>query len=282
MRGQHRLHIDPRRRQQRLGERRAPAANGAGASQARPVLGDDRRTSEKPFECTPEEATPSRTSPGVDIAARQQRAALGRADGKAGEIVVARRVKARHFRRLAADQRRAGLPAALGDAGDDGARHREIELAGGEIIEEEQRLGALHDQVVDAHGDEVDADGLVPPGLDGDLDLGADAVVGGDQHRVAKAGRLQVEQRAEAAEIGACARPRRRPGQRLDRLDKRIARIDVDAGLGIGQRARPRLAGFASCAVLSPFALRHERRPPGASTLSLRSIPFLRYERRNG
>ena len=65
----------------------------------------------------------------------------------------------------------------------------DVELAGGEIVQEEQRLGALHQQVVDAHGDEIDADGVVPAGLDGDLELGADAVVGGDQDRVLEAGR---------------------------------------------------------------------------------------------
>ena len=38
-----------------------------------------------------------------------------------------------------------------------------VELAGGEVVEEEQRLGALHHQVVDAHGDQVDADRVVKP-----------------------------------------------------------------------------------------------------------------------
>ena len=82
----------------------------------------------------------------------------------------------------------------------------DVELAGGEVVEEEQRLGALRQQVVDAHGDEIDADGVVPAGLDGDLQLGADAVVGGDQDRVLEAGPLEIEQRAEAAEVGIGAR----------------------------------------------------------------------------
>ena len=84
----------------------------------------------------------------------------------------------------------------------DRPRGRHVELAAGEVVEEEQRLGALREQVVDAHGDEIDADGGVPAGLDGDLELGADAVVGGNQDRVREAGRLEIEQRAEAAEIG--------------------------------------------------------------------------------
>ena len=52
------------------------------------------------------------------------------------------------------------------------------------IVEEEERLGALHDQVVGAHRDEVDADAVVLARLDRQLELGADAVVGGDQQRI--------------------------------------------------------------------------------------------------
>src|SRR4051812_9223917 len=91
----------------------------------------------------------------------QRLAPLHRADAKAGEIVVARRVHAWHFRRLAADQRAARLPAPGGDRGDHPLGNAALELRAGEIIEEEERLGALHDEVVDAHCDEVDADALV-------------------------------------------------------------------------------------------------------------------------
>ena len=48
------------------------------------------------------------------------------------------------------------------------------------------------------------------PALDGDLDLGADAVVGRDQDRVDEARRLEVEQAAEAADLGIGAGPARR------------------------------------------------------------------------
>ena len=140
------------------------------------------------------------TSPASMSFARQQRFALDRADGKAGEIVVARRIDPRHLGGLAADQRAARLLAAFGDAADHRLGHAEIELAGGEIVEKEQRLGALHDDVVDVHGDEVDADAVMNAGLDGELELGADAVGGGDQHRVLEAASLEVEQAAEAAD----------------------------------------------------------------------------------
>src|SRR5690606_25355366 len=125
-----------------------------------------------------------------DIVAGQQLAALGRPYGKAGKVVVAAVVHARHFRRLAADQRAAALPTAFGDAADDRRALVRVELAGSEIVEEKQWLGALHHDVVDAHGDKVDADGVVLAGFYGDLELGADAVIGGDQDGIGKAGRL--------------------------------------------------------------------------------------------
>ena len=166
--------------------------------------------------------------------ARQLLAALDRADAEARKVVVAGRVHAGHFRRLAADQRAAGHAAAFGDAGNDPLGNARIELAGGEIIKEEQGLGTLNDEIVDAHGDQIDADGVMPVMVDGELDLGADAVVAGDQQRVLVAGGLQIEERAETAEFGVRAGARCHPRERADRLDQRVAGGDVYPRLGVG------------------------------------------------
>lgn len=66
-------------------------------------------------------------------------------------------VHARHLRGLAADQRAIGLLAAARDALDDFRRHRHVELAACVVVEEVQRLGALHEKVIYGHRDEVDA-----------------------------------------------------------------------------------------------------------------------------
>ena len=55
------------------------------------------------------------------------------------QIVVAGPVQTRHLRRLAADERAARDPAALGDALDDLDGHARLKLSGREIIKEEQR-----------------------------------------------------------------------------------------------------------------------------------------------
>ncbi len=135
-----------------------------------------------------------------DIGARQQRIALGGADRKAGEIVVAVDIHAGHLGGFAAHEGAARTPASFGDAGHEAAADIGVETAARIVVEEEQRLGALHDDVVDAHRHQVDADRVGHGGLDRDLELGADAVGAGDQDRVGEACRLEVEQAAEAAQ----------------------------------------------------------------------------------
>src|SRR5690606_28228772 len=127
----------------------------------------------------------------------------------------------RHLGGLAADQRAAGAFATRGDAADHGRGGVDIELAGREIVEEEQRFGGLHEDVVDAHADQVDADRVVAAELLGEPELGADAVGAGYEHGFAPA-RTEVEQPAEAAESGHDLGPERAFDVRLDALDQRV------------------------------------------------------------
>ena len=53
--------------------------------------------------------------------------------------------------------------------GDHGGANLGLELAAGIVVQEEERLGALHHQVVHAHRHQVDADGVVAAGIDRDL-----------------------------------------------------------------------------------------------------------------
>ena len=132
---------------------------------------------------------------------------LDDADGEACEIVLSVPVQGRHLRGLAAQQRAAGLAAAFRDS----AHHRPegggFQLAGGEVVEEEQRLRRLGDDVVDAHGHEVDAHGVMAVRQEGDLELGADPVGGGHQHRPPAADAGQVEESAEPADASHEAGP---------------------------------------------------------------------------
>jgi len=158
-----------------------------------------------------------------------------RADREAGEIVITRAVHAGHFRRLATDQRAARLAATFGNAGDDARGGRDIQLSGREIIQENHRLSPLDHQVVDAHGDKVDADGIVDAGGQRDLQFRADPVGRGDHQRVAVTGGGRIEESAEPAQRGIGAGPHGAAGQRLDGLDQFLARVDVDTGGAVVQ-----------------------------------------------
>ena len=87
--------------------------------------------------------------------------------------------------RLAAEQRTAGDHAALGDAGDDRTDPFRDGAAHGDVVLEEQRFGAADDEVVDHHGHQVQADGVVDVHRLGDGEFGTDAVGGGRQDRFA-------------------------------------------------------------------------------------------------
>ncbi len=174
---------------------------------------------------------------GADGAAVDDAALLHHADGKAREVVFAVGVHAGHLRRLSPDERAACLLATQSDALDHGGRRVDVEPAAGEVIEEEQRLRTLDEDVVHAHRDEVDADGVVARELECELELRADAVGAGDEHRLAKT-LADLHESAEAADAGEDFGTHRALRVRLDALDQRIARVDVDACIAIGEARR--------------------------------------------
>src|SRR3546814_4300249 len=133
----------------------------------------------------------------------------------------------------AADQRATGRAAAVGDRGDDTFGDARVERAAGIIIKEEQRLGALDDQIVGTHRDEIDADAVVPIMVDREFELGADAVIGGDEQRIGETRGLEIEQAAETAQNGVGAGPARGAAKRCQRLHPRVARGDRNACVGV-------------------------------------------------
>ena len=131
---------------------------------------------------------------------------------------------------LAAQQRAAGAPAALGDAFDDRGDALGHDLAHREVVEEEQRLGAGAHDVVGAHRDQVDAHGVEPSGGAGDLELGADAV-GGRGEEPAVPDPEEPREPADPVEHLGAARLRREVADQRDGLG---GRLDVDAGVAVG------------------------------------------------
>ena len=134
--------------------------------------------------------------------------------------------------RLATDERAAGELAARGDAFHDLRGDAHIEALANVVVEEEKRLGALDDDVIGAHRHQIDADGVVPVEGDRNLQLRADAIGAGHQHRLAILLR-DLAERAKAADAGEHFRAQRLARVGLDGLDQRVARLDVDAGVAV-------------------------------------------------
>ena len=162
-----------------------------------------------------------------DFAAVDEVGFFDDADGKAGDVVFARLVEAGHFCGFAADERRARLRAAVGDAFDDVGGDFGFEFAAGEVVEEVLRRGAVAEDVVDAHGDGINADGVVFAEGKGDFQLGADAVGAGDEDGVLVA--AQVVKGAKGANLSENAGIVGRARVALDALNGIIARFFVHA-----------------------------------------------------
>ena len=165
---------------------------------------------------------------------------LNRAHAKSREIVFPVTVHIRHLRGLAPDQCCAGLMATFCDSGYDIAGDVDVETPAGKIIEEKQRLGALHKHVVHAHCNQVDTDSVVALQVLREHEFGTDPVGPGDEHRLAVLIGWQSEQAAESAQAGKDFRPVRALDERLDSIDQCIAGVDIDSGIFIGQRLHRR------------------------------------------
>src|SRR6266480_2495160 len=174
---------------------------------------------------------------GPDRAPVDNTVLLDHPDAEARQIVFARGIHARHFRRLTANQRATGQFTAARDAADHVRGDPLVELAARVVVEKEKRLGALREHIVDAHRHQVDANRVVTPEREGELELRADAVGPRHEHRVTVFLR-DLAQRAETADAGEHLGPQRAPGERLDRLDQRVAGLDVDAGVAVGKSFR--------------------------------------------
>ena len=216
----------------------------------------------KPLLCTPVESMPTSDVALLDELRTPELVALRDADGEAGHVEVAVRELPGVLGGLAAEQHALGAHAALVHAGDDVGDLLGHDLADHQVVEEEERDGAAGGDVVDAHRDEVDADGVEPAHAAGDLDLGAHAVGAGHQHGVLEA--RQAHGAAEPAEAAEDERVLRALQPLLHEVDGAVARLDVDAGLLVGE---PLLLGHARSPVdyppsLRPASARHPV-PPG-------------------
>ena len=106
----------------------------------------------KPFAWTPADGSPTTKSPATTCRAVDHAVALDDAHAGAGEVELALPVDARQLGGLAADQRHAGRATDLRRALHQLDDLVGIDLVGGDVVEQDERIRAARDDVVDAVG----------------------------------------------------------------------------------------------------------------------------------
>ena len=226
-RGQHGGGVDHRRPQQLVGHADVgPRPGRVVETQAGPleqdVAGQGVAVGAQPGGGQPDDGVAGLHPLGTELGA-----VLDHPDREAGQVELVGGHDPGVLGRLAADQRAAGLTAALVHPGHDGGHRVRIDLAGGQVVEHEERLGTDAHQVVHAHGHQVEADRLVAAGGRATTSLvPTPSVEATSTGRVA--GHVERELAAEAADA------RHHGAQPLDRG---VAGRDVHAGRRVGGAA---------------------------------------------
>jgi hypothetical protein len=231
---QHRTRVDPRGLEQLVGDR-APEAGDQRVDRQSHHVEDDPAGQAVPVRVQAGGRQAKHHVAGLHGGAVDDPGALHHTHRKAGQVVLARRVQVRQLGRLAPHQRAAGLSAPLGDPGHHPLDARRLDARGADVVQEVERLGAVHEHVVDPHGDQVDADGVVAIRLEGDLELAADAVGRRDQHRLRVAGR-HPDERGEGADAAEDLGTVRAARQRRDAAHGLVAGLDVHPGRAVVER----------------------------------------------
>ncbi len=177
--------------------------------------------------------------PRPDAVGPEEGILLHDAHAEPGQVEPPRLEDPRVLRGLPAQERAARPPAALRDPRHDPGRLLRVEPADRQVVQEEQGLGPGAGHVVGAHRDEVDPDGVEPPGQPGHLDLGPHPV----GRRREEPPAADPEQPREPPDAPHHLGPRGPVGEVADQLHGPGGRAEVDAGppvgLAHGSRARP-------------------------------------------
>ena len=168
----------------------------------------------------------------ADVCGVEHLGTVDDAHGKSGKVVVGRSHDARVLGHLTAHERAARELAAVGHTLDDLCHVLGLDVTDGDVVQEEQRLGARSQNVVDAHSDQVLAHRLVTVHDLGEHELGAHAVGTANQDRVfhilKRGSREQATEAADAADnLGAIGVL----DHLLNRVDGAAALSGIDAGI---------------------------------------------------
>ena len=139
---------------------------------------------------------------------------------------------------FAADQRRACLNTALRNTADNGSDLLRNIFAAGNVVQEEQRLCAAANNIIDAHRHRIDTDGVMLVHQNRQLNLGTAAIRSGNQHRLFHAGHGQTEAAAKATHVVQTTLIAGTSNVLFHQFDRSVTGSDIHAGCGIAGRMR--------------------------------------------
>ena len=128
---------------------------------------------------------------------RDQPLSIDGADDEAGEVVFAVVVEAGHLGGFTAEQCAPVIAACARHPSDDRLGDLRRQTSSRKVIQEKERLRALHQDVVDTMVHEIHTNGIVTPCHEGEFELRADAIGARHENRVAESGRFEVKEPAE-------------------------------------------------------------------------------------
>ena len=151
--------------------------------------------------CSPADGSPISTSPGDNSRAIHDAVPIDDAHDESRDVVFTVRIEPRHLRRLPTEERTAVFTATSSDTGDDLFGNVRRKPPRRQIVEKEERTGALDQDVVDAVVHEIVADRIVSTAHEGNLQLRADAIGARHEHRLLEAITIQFEESAERSDL---------------------------------------------------------------------------------
>ena len=160
------------------------------------------------------------------------------AHNRPGQVELAELVDIGHVGGLSAEQRDPRVAAGVGNAGDDRRLALLAEPVARQVVEEEERLRAGGQNVVDAVVDEIAPHSVETLRQAGDEHLGAHPVGGGDQRRALQPiDAAEVEEPAERAHRAQLLGPPRALRQLAVALGQPVVGVDIHARRAVAGRA---------------------------------------------
>lgn len=173
--------------------------------------------------------------PGLDGGSTEDALLFHDADDAADEIVFAGLIEAGHLCGFSADERAVGGFTGGLHAGNKLVEDFGVEFAKADVIQEEQRLRAHDGDVIDAMVHDVLADAFVIARFKSELQFRANAIDGGNEHRLFDLHFRQIKQPAESTDSGENFRTAGGLEGFFQSVFHGIALGDIDSGFSVGR-----------------------------------------------